>query len=565
VATISTRPFDPSVAQRLIAHGVHPVLARIYAARGVAEPKQLDTALKGLLPLTPFKNLADAARILADAMQARKRLLIVADYDCDGATACAVAVRGLRAMGAVVDYLVPNRFEYGYGLTPEIVRLAAERKPEILITVDNGIASVEGVAEANRLGMQTLITDHHLPGARLPDALCIVNPNVVDCGFPSKHLAGVGVMFYVLMALRAQLRERGWFDARPQPNLANLLDIVALGTVADVVRLDDNNRILVDQGLKRIRAGQACAGINALYRLAGRDFRRASTYDLGFVLGPRLNAAGRLADMSLGIQCLLGDDAGAAFDMAGKLDALNRERRDIESEMQESALAIVEQVRADDAFSLCLFDPAWHQGVVGLLASRLKDKFNRPVIAFAQGNDGELKGSGRAIAGLHLRDALDVIDKQHPGMIAKFGGHAAAAGVTIAAPDFEHFALAFEAVARASLSEADMNKVIATDGRLAAGELTLDLAHRLAEHVWGQGFAEPLFCDSFEVKNQRLIGERHSKLTLCCADRHFEAMVFSHIEPLPASIRAAYRLQVNDYQGIESLQLTLEHWETDEA
>ena len=428
---IIERSFAQADADRLVAAGIHPVLARVYAARGIGSPAQLDNKLDQLLPFSEMRNATAAAILLADAIATNRKLMIIADYDCDGATACAVGVRGLRSFGARIDYLVPNRFEYGYGLTPEIVRLAHEREPEILITVDNGIASIDGVAEANRLGMQVLITDHHLAGDALPDADCIVNPNQPGCGFPSKSIAGVGVMFYVLMALRAELRSRGHFNGATEPNLASLLDIVALGTVADVVKLDDNNRRFVDQGVRRIRAGQACAGIKALYRIAGREPRKASTYDLGFVLGPRLNAAGRLEDMSLGIECLITDDESKAAKLAQQLDALNKERRELQADMQESALADLEKFDASDRVSLCVFDPEWHQGIVGLLAGRLKDKFHRPAIAFARGSNGELKGSGRAITGLHLRDALDLISKKSPTLISKFGGHAAAAGLSI--------------------------------------------------------------------------------------------------------------------------------------
>ena len=430
-ARIVEREVPLAAFEKLRASGLHPVMARIYAARGVLDPSQLDTPLTGLLAFDHLLNCAAMAVVLANAIAAEKRLLIVADYDADGATACAVGMLGLRSFGAKVEYLVPNRFEYGYGLTPEIVRLAARRQPDFLITVDNGIASVEGVEEANTLGIQVLITDHHLPGAQLPAAACIVNPNQRGCTFPSKHLAGVGVMFYVLVALRAELRRRDWFSQRKEPNLAELLDLVALGTIADVVHLDDNNRILVDQGLRRVRAGRARAGINALFRVAGRDPSRVSTYDLGFVVGPRLNAAGRLTDMSVGIECLLTQDPMRAAELANQLDSLNRERRDIESGMQETALALTNRIDVADTFSLSLYDESWHQGVIGILAARLRERFHRPAIAFAPADGGEAKGSGRSIHGLHLRDALDLVTKRHPGLILRFGGHAAAAGLTI--------------------------------------------------------------------------------------------------------------------------------------
>jgi single-stranded-DNA-specific exonuclease len=523
---------------------------------------QLKSELSSLVPFDRLKNALQMAQILADAIAAKKRLLIIADYDADGATACAVGMRALREFGALVDYLVPNRFEYGYGLTPEIVQLAARAKrPDILITVDNGIAAVEGVAEASRLGMATLVTDHHLPGDELPQAACIVNPNQPGCGFPSKNLAGVGVMFYVMLALRAELRERHAFDGRAEPNLSRLLDLVAFGTVADVVKLDDNNRILVSQGLKRMREGKAHAGIQALFHAAGRDPLRASTYDLAFMLGPRLNAAGRLDDMSLGIECLLSDSEGSALAMARQLDALNRERRDIEAGMQQAALAALELIEVRDSVSLCLFDADWHPGVVGLLASRIKDKFHRPVIAFAPAANGEIKGSGRAISGLHLRDALDLVAKRHPGLILKFGGHAAAAGLSIRQNDFEKFSLAFEETVAALVSPADLERVIETDGALAAAEMQIELARLLEKEVWGQGFPHPSFSSDFTVENQRVVGEKHLKLKLSLSGRAFDAMLFFHCNPLPERILAVYRLTVNEYKGAQSLQLNIEHWQ----
>lgn len=405
MAQISRRTYSATIAQQLTDAGIAPLLSRIYAARGICDVTQLNTSLKHLLPFTQLKNVQDMACILADAISKKYKLTIVADYDADGATACAVGIRGLRRLGAKVDFLVPNRFEYGYGLTPEIVRLAAKLTPDILITVDNGIASVEGVAEANRLGIQVLITDHHLPGDTLPDALCIVNPNQPGCHFPSKNLAGVGVMFYVLLALRAEFRTRGAYENKAEPNLSDLLDLVALGTIADVVSLDDNNRILVQQGLQRIRSMHACCGINALIKVAHKNHTRVSSYELGFVVGPRLNAAGRLEDMSLGIACLTTDNAAEASSMAIQLDALNKTRRNIESDMQAAALAALKNIQPTDSFSLALFDQTWHQGVIGILASRLKDLYHRPVIAFARSQNGEIKGSGRSIHGLHLHEA----------------------------------------------------------------------------------------------------------------------------------------------------------------
>ena len=558
---ILTRRTPQVARERLEYEGVHPLLARLYAARGIAHAVDLDTALSALLDPTQLKGAAEAAALLADAIAAKRRLLFVADYDCDGATACAVGVRALRAFGADVSYLVPNRFDYGYGLTPEVVRLAAERKPDIIITVDNGIASVEGVAEAKRLGIATLITDHHLPGDELPAAECIVNPNQPGCGFPSKSIAGVGVMFYVMLALRAELRKRGAFSVSAEPNLAALLDLVALGTVADVVKLDRNNRILVAQGLARIRQGKLQPGLRALFRVAGRESEQASTFDLGFALGPRLNAAGRLADMSLGIECLVTDDLGQALNIAQQLDQLNRERRSIETDMQDQALAFLDTIDATDRASLSLYDPAWHQGVVGILASRVKDKLHRPVIAFARGNAGELKGSGRSIAGLHLRDALDLVSKRAPGLLLRFGGHAAAAGLTLREENLGNFEALFEAVVRGLVSPADLTRTLETDGPLEAGRMTLESARLLEGEIWGQGFPAPLFSDEFDVDKQRILKDRHLKLTLRKGAARFEAIQFNFAGSVPATVHAAYRLAVNEFNGISSVQLVLEHME----
>lgn len=558
---IITRNYSQNAADQLSASGISPLLARIYAARGISEQRQLQTEASSLLPFRQLRNAPQMASLLADAIARNKKLLVVADYDADGATACAVALRGLRTFGAQVEFIVPNRFEYGYGLTPEIVQLAAQYSPDILITVDNGIASVEGVAEANRLGMQVLVTDHHLPGDELPDALCIVNPNQPGCEFPSKNLAGVGVMFYVLLALRAELRERGAFAEKPEPNLAILLDLVALGTVADVVKLDDNNRILVHQGLQRIRAGRACAGINALLQIARKSPAQATTYELGFMVGPRLNAAGRLEDMSLGIRCLLTDDAAEAAQLAAQLDELNRARREIEADMQQAALAALEQADSTDGYSLALFDDSWHQGVIGILASRLKDKFHRPVIAFARASDGELKGSGRSIPGLHLRDALDLVAKRHPHLLQKFGGHAMAAGLSIHAQHFDEFQSAFETIARELLSPADLTRTLETDGTLDAPDFSLEVAEALERQVWGQGFPQPLFEGEFTVQSQRIVGEKHLKLKLAAANSAFDAIQFFSTEPMPPCIRAVYSLNTNAYNGNVSLQLIIRHWQ----
>jgi len=558
---IETRAVDGAVARRLADEGIHPALARIYAARGIRRADDLDDGLTGLIPPDRLLGAAEAAVLLADAIEAGARMLIVADYDCDGATACAVGVRGLRAMGATVDYLVPNRFEYGYGLTPAIVGLAATREPELIITVDNGIASVEGIAAAQALGISTLVTDHHLPGDELPEADVIVNPNQPGCDFPSKSLAGVGVMFYTLLALRAELRERGAFADGKGPNLAELLDLVALGTVADVVALDRNNRILVSQGLARMRAGRMCAGIKALFAAAGREPARASTFDMGFGLGPRLNAAGRLADMHLGIECLVSDDMAHALNIAQELDRLNRERRSIEADMQADALATLDTIEPGERASLCLFDPGWHQGVIGIVAGRIKERFHRPVIAFAPGDEGEIKGSGRSIPGLHLRDALDLVSKQAPDLILKFGGHAMAAGLTIREADFERFEAVFEAVASALIDPRDLTRRLETDGALESGYMTLEMARTLEQSIWGQGFPAPVFDDVFTVDNQRLLKDKHLKLALRKGNARFEAIFFNHAEPAPPMVRAAYRLAVNEYNGVSSVQLMLEHLE----
>jgi len=554
-----TRPYAETAAQALRQSGLPPLIARLYAARGITAPREMKHKLAELLPYGAMKGCEAAAARLADACRDGEKLLVVADYDADGATACAVAVTGLTALGAKVEYIVPNRFDYGYGLSPEIARLAAEHQPDLLITVDNGIAAHAGIEEARRLGMEVLVTDHHLPGDTLPQAL-IVNPNQPGCEFPSKNLAGVGVMFYVLMALRAELRKRGAFVNRPQPNLAELLDLVALGTVADVVRLDANNRLLVAQGLERMKKGLARPGIQALFTAAGRKIERAGAEDLGFVIGPRLNAAGRLADMSVGIECLLAGDLGVAQKLAGELDRLNRERREIEADMQDQALALLDGIEVADGASLTLFDPAWHQGVVGLLASRLKERHHRPTIIFADGGDGLLKGSGRSIPGLHLRDALDLVDRAHPGLILKFGGHAAAAGLTLRREGLDTFSAAFEAVARASLSAADLEKLIETDGELTPQECTLENAEAIRSAVWGQGFPAPAFHGEFTVQSQRLVGEKHLKLRLSGKGLSGDAILFFHDTPLPERIQAVYRPEVNEWNGNRALQFNLAHW-----
>ena len=561
MSRIFTRPVSLRTQDQLTREGLHPVLARVCAARGVSRRTELDDSLSALLPPSELLNADRAAVLLADAIAAGKRLLIVADYDCDGATACALGVRALSTFGANVGYLVPNRFEYGYGLTPEIVALAARSKPDLLITVDNGIASVEGVNAAAKLGIEVLVTDHHLPGAELPRAAAIVNPNQPGCGFPSKNLPGVGVMFYVMLALRAELRNRGAFAGREEPNLGDLLDLVALGTVADVVPLDFNNRVLVAQGLKRIRAGRMQEGVRALFAVAGRDPSRASGFDLGFLLAPRLNAAGRLSDMSLGIECLVTEDRGRALAIARQLDDLNRERRAIEADMQVQAEELVAKLAVGESCSISLYDPSWHQGVIGILAGRVKDCYHRPTFAFAPGNPGEIKGSGRSIAGLHLRDALDLVAKRAPELLTRFGGHAAAAGLTLRAADFPRFAEVFESVARELLPPAQLSRTVETDGSLESAYLDLGLAQLIATQIWGQGFPQPIFCDEFEVVNQRVVGEKHLKLKLARGGRTVEAMRFNALEPLPSHVRAAYRLSVNEFNGMQTLQLVIEHWE----
>lgn len=560
VTRIATRSYAFRTAEMLRQQGVHPVLARLYAARGLADTTQLSSELTALAAPSDLLHIDAAAVFLADAIAAKKKLVIVADYDCDGATACAVGVRGLRALGAHVDYIVPNRFEYGYGLTPEIVALTVDQKsPDVIVTVDNGIASIDGVTEANRRGIDVVVTDHHLPADKLPDARVIVNPNQPACGFPSKNLAGVGVMFYVLLALRAEMRKRGVFDAQTQPKLDALLDLVALGTVADVVKLDANNRILVAQGLKRMRAGRMQPGVAALFRAAGREARRATPFDLGFALGPRLNAAGRLADMALGIECLLTDDEGRAWAIAQQLDTINRERRDIEADMQDTALALLDTFEPKHRTTISVFDESWHQGVIGIVASRLKEKFYRPTITFAPGGDGLLKGSGRSIAGFHLRDALDLVSKQAPSIIQKFGGHAMAAGLTIRAEAFEAFADAFETVGKGWLTEQQLERVIETDGPLESAYFTPQFIELLDEQVWGQGFAPPVFCDEFRVLNQRILKEKHLKLLLEKDGQRYDAIWFGYAGALPDRATVAYRLDANEYNGVTRVQLLVEH------
>ncbi|MBR9795224.1 MAG: single-stranded-DNA-specific exonuclease RecJ [Gammaproteobacteria bacterium] len=546
------------------------VLKRVYAGRGITDPGELALSLDQLLPPTSLKGVADAAELLADAIEGEARVLIVGDFDADGATSCAMAVSVLQQMGLrEVAYLVPNRFEFGYGLTPEIVEMAAAQMPDLIVTVDNGISSVEGVSAAQAMGISVLITDHHLPGDSLPTADVIVNPNQPDCRFPSKSLAGVGVMFYVLSAVRAALRDRGWFSAVgiEEPNLGDVLDLVALGTVADVVPLDRNNRILVAAGLARIRSGRARPGIEALFEVAGRDHRQATASDLGFIVGPRLNAAGRLDDMSIGIECLLAESSASARGFAEKLHQLNRERRDIEQSMQQDALAQLESIDLEsDAslFAMTLYDPAWHQGVIGILASRVRERVHRPTLVFADAGEGMLKGSGRSIAGLHLRDVLDQVATQHPGLLTKFGGHAMAAGLSLARDDLDRFKQALNDAVAEALGHITPERTEESDGALAPGDFGLLLAEQLASGgPWGQHFPEPLFDGRFSVISHRIVGEKHLKLTLDADGTEIEGIAFNIdvpqwlATPLKA-FHALYRLDVNEYRGERRPQLVIE-------
>ncbi|MBD9503682.1 single-stranded-DNA-specific exonuclease RecJ [Pseudomonas sp. BGr12] len=565
---IESRPLPPTLPNL---GDLPPLLTRLYAARGVQSAAELDKGLARLIPYQQLKGVDAAVELLVDALEKGQRILYVGDFDADGATASSVGVLALRMLGAAwVDYLVPNRFEYGYGLTPEIVAVALEKRPELLVTVDNGISSIDGVAAAKAAGLRVLVTDHHLPGAELPAADAIVNPNQPGCDFPSKAMAGVGVIFYVMLALRARLRERGWFAARgiAEPNLAELLDLVSLGSVADVVPLDANNRILVHQGLARIRAGRARPGLRALLEVAGRDCRRITSTDLGFILGPRLNAAGRLDDMSLGIELLLCEDESVARDMAVQLDQLNQDRKAIEQGMQREALAQLKELPVEEMpFGLCLFDPEWHQGVIGILASRLKERYHRPTIAFADAGDGTLKGSARSVPGFHIRDALDAVAARHSGLISKFGGHAMAAGLSLPQENFGAFAAAFDAEVRRQLDEEDLTGRLLSDGQLGAEEFHLELARALRQAgPWGQHFPEPLFHGIFQIVQQRVVGERHLKLVLKteCGSLQLDAIAFNidrEIWPNPTVrwAEVAYKLDVNEFRGNETVQLMVAH------
>ena len=560
--------------QELAGASLHPLLAQIYSARGIRSARDLDLGLARLHPPAALRNAERAAVLLADAIAAGDRLLVVGDFDADGATSSALAVSCLRAFGAAeVDYLVPNRFEYGYGLTPEIVELAAARRPDLIITVDNGISSIEGVAAARALGIATLITDHHLAGRELPAADVIVNPNQPGCDFPSKNLAGVGVIFYVMLALRAELRLRGWFEQRDEPNLAQYTDLVALGTVADVVPLDYNNRILVAAGLQRIRAGQARPGIQALLEVASRRPAAIVAADLGFAVGPRINAAGRLDDMSIGIECLLSEDPQRAMRLATQLQQLNQDRRVIESDMQQEALQALAELdlvrEGEPPLAMTLYQPGWHQGVIGILASRIKDRLHRPTIAFADGDPGQIKGSARSIPGIHIRDILDAVACRHPGLISKFGGHAMAAGLSLARADYQRFAEAFVAEVERHAEDVQLQAVIESDGELVESDFALELAEQLRfAGPWGQHFPEPVFDGRFQVVSQRLVAEKHLKLVLFPASGSvlLDAIAFN-IDPevwpnqTVEQVEIAYRLDVNEFRGQRSLQLLVEHIE----
>jgi single-stranded-DNA-specific exonuclease len=563
---IVTRDVPPRAAWALEQAGIHPLLARLYAARGVLGKEELDNGLGRLLPPATLKGAQDAARLLADAIAAQRRLCIVADYDCDGATACVVGVRGLRLLGAQnVGYLVPDRVVDGYGLTRPIAQRVKAQGADVLITVDNGIASIDGVAAALELGLQVLVTDHHLPGPELPQGALIVNPNQPGCGFESKSIAGVGVMFYVLLALRAELRARGVFDEHTQPRLDALLPLVALGTVADVVKLDANNRRLVAQGLKRIRAGQLPCGLAALFKAAARRPEVATTFEFGFALGPRINAAGRLADMTLGIECLLTDDAARGDELARTLDGINRDRREIEGDMREQALAMVEAMfdeGEEPPPAICVFDPDFHEGVVGIVASRIKDKLHRPTFVFAAsqapGKEHELKGSGRSIPGFHLRDALDLVAKRHPGVLLRFGGHAMAAGCTIAEEHLEVFEEALARVAQEWLDAATLLRSLHTDGPLSPEYRRPDLVDTLHQEVWGQGFAPPVFSEEVEIVSQKLVGEKHLSIKLRHQGQPVDGIWFGRTEPLPAKCKIAFRLEADEWQGARRVRFLVE-------
>ncbi|MDO4230786.1 MAG: single-stranded-DNA-specific exonuclease RecJ [Lautropia sp.] len=567
---LHTRPVDLRARQTLIQAGIDPLMARLLAARGIRHPDETRLELSALLPPDALLGMPAAVKRLSQAIDDAEPILVVGDYDCDGATAIAIAVEGLRMMGATVDYLVPNRFENGYGLTPEVVDAALQHprlgRPALLLTVDNGIASVAGVEHANRLGLPVIVTDHHLPAETLPAALAIVNPNQPGCPFPDKNLAGVGVMLYVLIALRGHRRDVGRFEGAPPP-LAPLLDLAALGTVADVVPLSYNNRLIVNAGLARIRAGRARPGIAALLQIAKRSARTLAASDLGFAIGPRINAAGRLADMAIGVECLLAPDMNAATALAEQLDQINQQRKDLEQNMREEALSLIGEPDAGQC-SLVVHDNNWHHGVIGLVASRIKERHHRPTIALAPDQDGFLRGSGRSIQGIHLRDVLDLVDKRHPGMLVKFGGHAMAAGLTLPADRLDDFRSAFELAVQTLSTPADFDPDVITDGPLPADAWHVRTLNLLDSQVWGQGFPPPLFSGRFDVRTQRLINNRHLKLELAPSDepsRRISAIFFGRTTPLPAEALLSYRIARDEYRGQEGVSLQIDRVLDDET
>lgn len=563
---IIAKEISEASVQQLVASGVHPLWARLYVARGVCDTEELDPGLAKLLPPSTLLGADQAARVLADAIAQQQHICIVADYDCDGATACAVAVRGLRMLGArQVSYEVPDRVVDGYGLSAPIARRVKDKGAQVLVTVDNGIGSIDGVAAATALGLTVVVTDHHLPGEQLPLPHAMVNPNQPGCGFASKAMAGVGVMFYVLLALRSELRARGVFDASNQPKLDTLLPLVALGTVADVVKLDANNRRLVAQGLQRIRKGHMQDGIRALYEAAGREYSQAATSDFGFALGPRINAAGRLADMTIGIECLTTDNYDHALTLARQLNSINRERQEIEGGMREQAFALADELFEDGIVpppAISVFDPDFHEGVVGIVASRVKDRLHRPTFVFAAsaapGKEHELKGSGRSIPGFHLRDALDLVGKRHPGLLLRFGGHAMAAGCTIAEEGFEVFEQAFAQVAQEWLDAATLTRCVETDGPLLPEFRRAEMVEQLNRDVWGQGFAYPTFSEEMEVVSQRLVGEKHLKLQLRHQGDVVDGIWFGRTDPVPERVYIAFRLDINEWRGERKVQFLIE-------
>lgn len=558
---ILNREFDLEAARRLHEEGYLPPVARALSARGIRDASELAQDWKSMLPPAMLEGTREAAERLALARERGERVTVVADYDCDGATACAVAIRGLGMMGVKADYFVPHRVHHGYGLSCAVVDLLAARtpRPDVLLTVDNGVSSAEAVRHAAELGIDVIVTDHHLPGAELPPAVCIVNPNLADSAFPSKALAGVGVMYYVLLALRALLRERGVYTQQTQPRLDALVDLVALGTVADVVKLDKNNRILVAQGLNRIRLGRTHAGISALFAVAGKKPEAAGVRDFGFALGPRINAAGRLDTMENGIECLLADDPVVALDYARSLNDFNAARQELETEMQQAAETALSCCNVDSLATLTLYDGRFNEGVVGLVASRLKEKVNRPTIVFAPTDNGALKGSGRSIAGVHLRDALDLVSKALPGAVLRFGGHAMAAGLTLRSEgDLPAFRDAFEKAVRSMVDASVFERVIYTDGGLAPDEITERLVQAIDSQIWGQGFDAPVFANEFRVVRQSLVKDAHTKLILELGGQRFDAIFFRHTETLPGMVRLAYRPNINEFMGRRSVQLVIE-------